>query len=69
MIAAGNCGWVNGSLLVATAAVFGRSEAGSVASQCANGTRLSITGRLTSKMFFRPLPNAAGAPPAPSTNA
>ncbi len=28
-----------------------------------------MTGRLTSKMLCRPLPNAAGAPPAPSTNA
>src|SRR5690348_3730400 len=67
--ATGSCGWVNGSLTVTYAAVFGRSEAGRVATQWAKLTSELTTGIWTEKTLCRPVPNTAGPAPAPSTNA
>src|SRR6516165_4809728 len=64
--ATGICGWVKGSLVVAYAAVLGRSPEGSEAIHSENVTRLSLTGTETSNTLWRPEPNTAGPPPAPS---
>src|ERR1039458_7015539 len=64
--AASVIGSANGSFTWGYAAVFGRSLAGSAATQSANGTSWSAIGGLGLKMFGRFSWETDGPPPAPS---